>query len=105
MTKESITEPTTELYFAVELSTDGAVHVYREKTEWKEGTHAPTIPEVADLAARIAKELDRHLIVEQLTDKMQDLIESAFPSPEVPFSEKLVEALQERGITPGTKDE
>lgn len=98
-------EPTTELYFAVELSSDGAIHVYREATEWKEGKHNPTIPEVADLAARIAKELDRHLIVEQLSEKVHEIIESAFPPPPAPFNEKLVEALQNRGIIPGQKDE
>jgi hypothetical protein len=105
MTNESTTEPTTELYFAVELSSDGAIHVYREATEWKEGKHDPTIPEVADLASRIAKELDRHLIVEQMTDKFSELLEQIFPTPDPSFSQKLVEALQERGITPTKKDE
>jgi hypothetical protein len=98
-------EPTTELFFAVELSSDGAVHVYREPTEWKSGSHNPTIPEVADLAARIAKELDRHLIVEQMTDKISEMFELLMPVPEPPLNAKIVEALKDRGIIPPIKDE
>lgn len=99
--EESKDEQTTEIFFAVELTNQGAINIYPNPVEWKDGTHFPTLPEIADLSARVAKELDRHLIVDQLSDKIESVITRALePSEPVPFSQKLVEALKDRGITP-----
>jgi len=99
--EESKEEQTTEIFFAVELTNQGAINIYPNPVEWKDGTHFPTLPEIADLSARVAKELDRHLIVDQLSDKVEAIIASALePTEPVPFSQTLVEALKARGITP-----
>jgi hypothetical protein len=92
-------EPTTEVFFAVEVLSDGSLQIHREKVDWSTTARISSIPEIAEISSRVVKELERHLIVTQVTDRMGELLDNLMPSPPVPFSEKLVEALKTRGIS------
>lgn len=92
-------EPTTEVFFAVELLNDGSLQIHREEVPWTKGVRTASVPEIFDIASRLAKELDRHILVDQVVSQLQEVVESIIPPQEIPFSSRVVEALKERGIT------
>jgi len=98
-------EPATEVFFAVELLSDGSLQIHREEVPWSTGERVGSVPEIAEIASRVVKELERHILVDQLATQVHQIVEMAVSPQDIPFSVKVADALKERGITPGQKDE
>jgi len=91
-------EPDTSVFFAIELLDDGSLKVHPLETPWKQGKRIATVSEISQISMRVSEELNRHLIVEQVTDRVTDSVSFLLNPSSPSFSQKLVEALNERGI-------
>ena len=91
-----MTNPAVETFFVVVINSDGTLNTFVDLPESLPANRPATNWDVYQAAKQIATEVDNQLLAEKVTNSVL----AALAPQTTPVSDKVKEALKERGITP-----